>query len=101
MVSPGEDLQKVFDQAPESACIRLLPGDYRQKVIVRTKGLTIIGSGADCTRIVWDDYAKKRDQLAAELINANRGKLYRGIESLAESKGIRLQVVGAKAEAKE
>ena len=41
------------------------------------------------------------DQLAAELINANRGKLYRGIESLAESKGIRLQVVGAKAEAKE
>ena len=45
--------------------------------------------------------AKKRDQLAAELINANRGKLYRGIESLAESKGIRLQVVGAKAEAKE
>ena len=66
MVSPGEDLQKVFDQAPESACIRLLPGDYRQKVIVRTKGLTIIGSGADCTRIVWDDYAKKRDQLGAE-----------------------------------
>lgn len=45
--------------------------------------------------------AKKRDQLAAELINANRGKVYRGIEALAESKGIRLQVVGAKAEAKE
>lgn len=66
MVSPGEDLQKVFDQAPENSSIRLLPGDYRQKVIVRTKGLTIIGSGADCTRIVWDDYAKKRDQLGAE-----------------------------------
>ena len=66
MVSPDEDLQQVFDQAPENICIHLLPGDYRQKVIIRTKGLTIIGSGADQTRLVWDDYAKKRDQLGAE-----------------------------------
>lgn len=66
MVSPDEDLQQVFDQAPENTCIHLLPGDYRQKVIIRTKGLTIIGSGTDQTRLVWDDYAKKRDQLGAE-----------------------------------
>ena len=66
MASPDEDLQQVFDQAPENTCIHLLPGDYRQKVIIRTKGLTIIGSGADQTRLVWDDYAKKRDQLGAE-----------------------------------
>lgn len=66
MVSPDEDLQQVFDQAPENTCIHLLPGDYRQKVIIRTKGLTIIGAGADQTRLVWDDYAKKRDQLGAE-----------------------------------
>lgn len=66
MVSPDGDLQQVFDQAPENTCIHLLPGDYRQKVIIRTKGLTVVGSGADQTRLVWDDYAKKRDQLGAE-----------------------------------
>lgn len=66
MVSPDEDLQQVFDQAPENTCIHLLSGDYRQKVIIRTKGLTIIGSGTDQTRLVWDDYARKRDQLGAE-----------------------------------
>ena len=66
MVSPDEDLQQVFDHALENTCIHLLPGDYRQKVIIRTKGLTIIGSGTDQTRLVWDDYARKRDQLGAE-----------------------------------
>ena len=66
VVSPDGDLQQVFDQAPENTCIHLLPGDYRQKVIIRTKGLTIIGAGADQTRLVWDDYARKRDQLGAE-----------------------------------
>lgn len=66
MVSPDGDLQQVFDQAPENTCIHLLPGDYRQKVIIRTKGLTVVGSGADQTRLVWDDYARKRDQLGAE-----------------------------------
>ena len=66
VVSPGGDLQRVFDQAPENGHVHLLPGVYRQKVIVRTRGLTITGSGADRTRLVWDDYAKKRDRLGAE-----------------------------------
>lgn len=65
-VSPKDDLQAVFDGAPEYADIHLLPGTYRQKVVIRTKGLTITGSGADQTRLVWDDHAKKRDQLGAE-----------------------------------
>lgn len=65
-VSPEDDLQAVFDSAEEFARIRLLPGVYRQKLVIRTRGLTIIGSGADQTRLVWDDYAKKRDQLGAE-----------------------------------
>lgn len=45
--------------------------------------------------------AKKRDQLAAELICANRGALQRGLEELARRKGIRLLAVGIKAEAEE
>ena len=44
---------------------------------------------------------KKRDEMAANLINANRGMLQNGIESLAASKGVKLMVVGAKAEADE
>ena len=65
-VSPEEDLQAVLDRAPENARIRLLPGTYRQKLVIRTPGLTITGSGKECTRLVWDDYARKRDQLGAE-----------------------------------
>lgn len=65
-VSPGEDLQAVFDSAPEYAHIHLLPGQYRQKVVIRTRGLTITGSGAEKTVLIWDDHARKRDQLGAE-----------------------------------
>lgn len=65
-VTPGEDLQAVFDRAPENAVIRLAPGEYRQKAVIRTPGLTLIGSGAENTRIVWNDYARMRDALGAE-----------------------------------
>ena len=44
---------------------------------------------------------QKRDKMAADLINQNRGKLQRGIEDLAASRGIRLMVVEARAEAEE
>lgn len=65
-VSPGDDLQAVLDAAPENAVIRLAAGEYRQKCIIRTPGLTLIGEGADKTIIVYDDYARKRDHLGAE-----------------------------------
>ena len=65
-VSPEDCLQTVFDNAPENARIHLLPGIYREKVVIRTRGLKIVGSGADQTILVWDDYAKKRDRLGAE-----------------------------------
>lgn len=65
-VSPANDLQAVFDAAPENTVIHLGEGIYRQKVLIRTPGLTIIGAGADKTKIVCDDYARKRDSLGAE-----------------------------------
>lgn len=65
-VSPGDDLQAVFDSAPENAVIRLAAGTYRQKVLIRTPGLIVLGAGADKTRIVYGDYARKRDFLGAE-----------------------------------
>ena len=52
-------LQQVLDSAPEGACICLPAGEWREKPTVHTPGITIIGAGADSTRIVFDDYAQK------------------------------------------
>ncbi len=57
-VSPEDDLQAVFDRAEENAIIHLAPGQYRQKLMIRTPGLTLIGAGAEQTQIVFGDYAK-------------------------------------------
>lgn len=63
---PGEDLQAVFDRARPGEVIRLAEGDYRVKSVVFTEGLTLVGAGADRTRIIWDDYAKKIDEKGLE-----------------------------------
>lgn len=65
-VTPADDLQAVFDTAPQNAVIRLAPGEYRQKTVIRTPGLTLIGAGAEQSRIVWDDYAKRLDEKGVE-----------------------------------
>jgi len=65
-VSPADDLQKVFDSAEENAVILLSEGIYRQKTMIHTKGLTLIGAGRDKTVIVWDDHALKLDELGRE-----------------------------------
>ena len=65
-VSPEDDLQTVFDSAPENAVLHFAPGIYRQKAIIRTAGLTLIGSGIHETQIVWGDYARMRDSLGAQ-----------------------------------
>lgn len=58
-VHPEDDLQSVFDRAQGGATIRLAAGEYRQKVLLTTPGLTLIGEGADKTVLVYDDYAQK------------------------------------------
>ena len=66
MVTPSDDLPRIFDTAPENSMILLSEGEYRQKTVIRTPGLVVKGAGADKTRIVYNDYAKKRDFLGAE-----------------------------------
>lgn len=65
-VSPADDLQTVFDRAEAGSVIRLAAGEYRQKTVIRTPGLTLIGEGAEKTGILWDDYAKKLDEKGVE-----------------------------------
>lgn len=66
LATPADDLQQIFDAAPENSRILLAPGEYRQKAVIRTPGLVITGAGAEKSRIVHGDYAKKRDFLGAE-----------------------------------
>ena len=63
---PKDDLQNLLDSAPENAVIRLAPGEYRQKVIIRRPGLHLTGAGMEKTMIVWDDYALKTDEQGRE-----------------------------------
>lgn len=67
-VTPDDRLQKVFDAAAPGSVIHLAPGVYRQKVVIRTPELTVIGAGAGKSRIVYDDYARKRDAEGFEYI---------------------------------
>lgn len=63
---PRETLQACFDRAQSGDCIRLPAGEYREKAVIRTPGLTVIGEGAEKTRLVWGDYALKRDEQGRE-----------------------------------
>lgn len=67
-LTPEDDLQQALDFAPKNAFVHLAAGIYRQKLVVRTPGLTIIGQGAENTQIVFDDYAQKLDEQGREYI---------------------------------
>ena len=65
-VDPSNNLQDVFDRAKPGEDIRLAEGEYRVKATIFTPGLTLTGAGADRTRIIWDDFAKKPDDQGRE-----------------------------------
>ena len=65
-VCPEDDLQSVFDAAPAGSAIYLAEGTWRQKTVIRTPGLHLIGAGAEKTVIAYDDYALKKDEAGRE-----------------------------------
>ncbi len=65
-VNAGDELQRIFDQAPAGATVHLPAGCWRQKLFITTPGLTILGQGQDKTVIVYGDYAKKLDERGVE-----------------------------------
>lgn len=65
-VTPSDDLQSVIDHAPSDSVIHLGAGIYRQKVMIRSPGLTLIGAGQDQTKLIWDDHANKPHPVGGE-----------------------------------
>lgn len=65
-INPQDDLQAALNSARPGDVIQLAPGDYRAKAAIFTEGLTLTGAGADRTRILWDDWAKKQDAEGVE-----------------------------------
>lgn len=55
-LSPGMSLQAAIDALPADetpVIVRLAPGVYREKVALRRANTTLIGAGADKTRLTW------------------------------------------------
>lgn len=67
-VTPDDRLQAVFDRAEPGSTLIFAPGIYRQKAVIATPGLTLVGSGMDKTVFVWNDYARKADDDGFQLI---------------------------------
>ncbi len=65
-LQPGDDLRTNLDKAAPGETVLLAPGTYRAKISISVPGLKLFGSGADRTRIVWGDYAKKTDSQGRE-----------------------------------
>lgn len=84
-VTPDDRLQKIFDAAAPGSVIHLSAGVYRQKTVIRTPNLTIIGAGAGKSRIVFDDYARKRDEQGFEYIT------FRSYTMAVCADGVRMQ----------
>ncbi len=66
-IKQGDDIHFVLDHALPGSEIYIAAGEYRQKTVIRTPGITLIGEGADRTVIVYNDYAKKLDEYGMEL----------------------------------
>lgn len=65
-VTPDDSLQAVFNKAAPGTVIHLSAGVYRQKTIITTPNLTLIGEGKNDTVLVYDDYANKLDENGVE-----------------------------------
>ena len=66
-INRRENLQDVLDAAPPGTIIRLPAGVFRQKVVLRTPHITLVGAGRDRTAIVFDDHARRMDKVGRPL----------------------------------
>lgn len=66
-INSRENLQDVLDVAPSGTVIRLPAGVFRQKVVVRTPNITLIGADRDRTVLTFDDSARRMDKVGRPL----------------------------------
>ena len=66
LVRPGDDVQRILDNTAPGSGIRFASGVYREKLMIRTPGLRLLGEGAEKTILVYDDYANKLDAQGRE-----------------------------------
>ncbi len=65
-VTPKNSLNEILRGAFPGTRLILEPGIYREKLEISIPGIEIIGSSAEDTKIVWDDFAKKPDENGVE-----------------------------------
>ena len=65
-IRPGDSISAALDGAEPGTRLVLAPGTYREKLEIYVPDIELCGSGAEQTRIVWDDYAKKLDEKGVE-----------------------------------
>lgn len=66
-LSDGKSIQSALCQATENTTIFLEPRVYREKLIISTPNVNLVGVNGK-TKIVFDDYAKKHDDEGFELV---------------------------------
>lgn len=64
--SPKDSLTEILKTVSPHTRIRLSEGVYREKLEISVSDIELVGAGADKTVIVYDDYAKKPDELGRE-----------------------------------
>ena len=65
-LTPADSIGEALRNVKSGTRIVLAAGTYREKLEIAVSDAEIVGCGADNTRIVWGDYAKKLDEKGVE-----------------------------------
>ncbi len=65
-VMPTDDLSEVLGNVKPHTTVVLSEGDYCGKIEIDIPDITIVGAGCEKTRIIWSDYALKKDEYGRE-----------------------------------
>ena len=61
-ITPQDSLSETLRAVSPGTCILLEPGVYREKIEISVPGIRLIGHSPQDTKIVFGDYAEKRDE---------------------------------------
>ena len=67
-LSPNDSISEALGKVKPHTRIILGEGDFREKIEISVPDIEIVGQGAEKTRIIYDDYAKKIDEQGREYV---------------------------------